>query len=72
MLQNNLGGEWEPLASFDKDKQMWAEGKVQGGALAKANSRTLSTMSAFDAEGENKKQILRWNYQNLIYKFINL
>ena len=39
--QHNTEGEWKALTSFDKNKQIRKEGKVQGGAPVNLNSKTF-------------------------------
>ena len=54
--QYNWEGKWEALTSFDKNKQIWTEGKVQGGAPMNLNSKTLqSTMPTSNNRGWTKR-----------------
>ena len=49
---HNSEGKWEALTSFDKNKQILREGKVQGGESVNLNCKTLkSTMPAFNNRG---------------------
>ena len=41
--QRNSEGDWEGLTSFDKKKQIQAEGKVKGGVIVNFNSRMLKS-----------------------------